>query len=108
MIRKVSEQGVPESEQEPTLVMREVTDPAELAKARAQNERANRNAAWWQAHTKEIYSHRGKCVCIAGEEMFVADTALEAKAMGKAAHPDDDGSFVLSVPQERTIRIYAS
>ena len=37
------------------LVMEEMTDPQELAKARAQRERFDRNAAWLQAHAVEVY-----------------------------------------------------
>ena len=92
----------------PPVVMEEVTDPVELAKARAQRERFDRNAAWLQAHAHEVYSqHRGKFICIAGEELFVADTATEAEALGAAAHPEDDGSFVHYIPKENIPRIYA-
>lgn len=91
------------------LVMEEVTDPEELAKARAQRERFDRNAAWLQAHATEVYScHRGKCICIAGEELFVADTPEEALALATAAHPEDDGRFVHYIPRERLARIYAN
>src|SRR5919201_4176759 len=55
------------------IVMEEVTDPEELAKARAQRERFDRNSAWLQAHITEIYAcYRGKCVVLAGEELFAA------------------------------------
>ena len=54
--------------------------------------RFDRNAAWLRAHAAEVYpKYRGKCICIAGEELFVADTPEEAFALAKAAHPDDDG-----------------
>jgi hypothetical protein len=90
-------------------VLEEVTDPAELAKARARWERFDRNAAWLQAHAHEAYSqNRGKYLCIAGEELFVADTAPEALALGRHAHPDDDGSFVHYVPREKMARISAN
>ena len=57
------------------MVIKEVTDPEELAKAREQRARFDRNSAWLQAHAKEVYTHyRGKCVVIAGEELFAADT----------------------------------
>ena len=96
-------------QQIPTVIMEEVTDPEELAKARAQRERFDRNSAWLQAHASEIYSrYRGKCICIAGEELFVADTPEETYALGTAAHPEDDGSFVLYIPREKLARIYAN
>src|SRR2546421_10625208 len=87
-------------------VMREVTDPEELARARAQRERFDRNAAWLQAHALEVYSHnRGKHICIAGEEVFAPDTPTEALARGAAAHPEDNGSFVQYIPRERVARL---
>ncbi len=86
---------------EPEFVMTEVTDPVELAKARAQRAKFNRNFAWFQQRSKEIYQgYRGKHICIAGEELFVADSAREADALAAAAHPDDDGRFVEYVPRE--------
>lgn len=91
------------------IVIEEVTDPDELAQARVQRERFDRNATWLQAHAQEIYArHRGKCVCVAGEELFVADTPEAAMALAKAAHPEDDGSFVQYIPRERFARIYAN
>ena len=96
-------------QQIPTVVMEEVTDPEELAKARAQDERFDRNFAWWQAHAAEVYTrYRGKCICIAGEELFVADTPAEALALAAAAHPEDDGRFVHYIPREKVARIYAN
>ena len=90
------------------LVMEEVTDAEELAKARVQDERFARNWAWFDAHAGEIYArHRGKCLCIAGQELFVADTPEEVLALATAAHPDDDGRFTRYIPKERTYRIYA-
>ena len=89
------------------IVMEEVTDPAELAKARAQDERFARNWTWFESHASEIYaSHRGKCICIAGEEIFVADTPEEALAAAVAAHPEDDGRFTRIIPREKVTRVY--
>jgi hypothetical protein len=85
-----------------------VTDAAELARSRAQWERFDRNAAWLQGRAAEVYPHcRGKCICIAGEELFFADTAKEAVALAKAAHPEDDGLFVRYIPLEKAARVYA-
>jgi len=90
-------------------VIEEVTDPVELSKATAQRKRFDRNAAWLQAHAAEVYDrHRGKCVCIASEELFVADTPEEALALANAAHPEDDGSFVQYIPRQRFARVYAN
>lgn len=90
-----------------SIVMEELTDVAELAKARVQDERFARNWAWFESHASEIYaSHRGKCVCIAGEEIFVADTAEEVLASAMAAHPEDDGRFTRIIPREKVTRVY--
>src|SRR2546425_8453388 len=93
--------------QQVMLVMAEVTDPEELAKARARRERFSRNSAWLQAHATEIYTrYRGKCICVAGEELFVADTPEEVIAQARAAHPEDDGSLIRYIPREKLARIY--
>lgn len=90
------------------VILEEVTDPDELAQAQRQHERFGRNFAWLQAHASDVYTnYRGKCICIAGEELFVADTPEQAFALGAAAHPDDDGSFVHYIPLEKLARIYA-
>lgn len=79
----------------PPLVMEEVNDPAELAKARAQNEQFQRNFAWFEAHAAELFAnYRGHCICIAGAELFAADTPEEALALSVAAHPEDAGRFL--------------
>src|SRR5215472_15324742 len=94
---------------EARVLMEEVTDPEENAAARARRERFDRNSAWLQAHAREVYSHyRGKCVVIAGEELFAADTPEDAWALADAAHPEDDGSFIRFIPREKMARIYAN
>lgn len=96
------------AEQRPTVVMEEVTDPEELAKARAQDERFERNSAWLQAHISEVYSqYRGKCICIAGEELFVAETPQEVIDLASAAHPEDNGKLLRYIPREKVARVYA-
>jgi hypothetical protein len=88
--------------------MEEVTDPEELQRARRQRERFDRNAQWLQQHASEVYpQHRGRFICIAGEELFVSDTVEEAIALATAAHPDDDGWFTHYIPKQKLPRIYA-
>ncbi len=100
--------GIQTPIQEAALVMEEVTDPAELARASARHERFQRNLAWFEAHALSIgEQYRGKCICIAGEELFVADTPEEVFALAKAAHPDDDGLFLHYIQKEKRCRIYA-
>lgn len=91
-----------------TIKMQELTDPDERARARRQREQFDRNSAWLQKHIAEVYAkHRGKCICVAGEEVFVADTAREAIARATAAHRDDEGWFTRYIPREKVARIYA-
>lgn len=86
----------------------EVCDPEEIARFRAQDERARQNSAWLQAHWAEILPRaRGKFLAVAGQEAFLANTLEEAWAMATAAHPDDDGAFVQYVRAERGPRLYA-
>ena len=87
--------------------MVEVTDPVENARARRQDEQFSRNSAWLQAHIKEAYAdeHRGKCICIAGEELFVADAVEEAVAQARAAHPEDEGWFTRYIPEVKAVRL---
>jgi hypothetical protein len=89
-------------------VIAEVTDPEELAQARAQRERFDRNAAWFRSHAQEIYArHRGKCVVIAAERVFVGDTPKAAWDRVAEAQIEDEGSFSLYIPKEKLARIYA-
>ena len=72
------------------LVMVEVTDPEEIAKIKAQRERGRKNSDWLQAHVPQVYGqHRGKCICVAGQELFVADTAPERPLSIAFFHPDE-------------------
>lgn len=96
-------------QQIPAVVMEEVTDPEELAKARVRRERFDRNSAWLQTHISEVYArYRGKCTCVAGEELFVADTSEEVLALATAAHTEDEGKFLRYIPQEKIARVYAN
>ena len=68
------------------ITMEIMTDPVELAKAKVRDELFQRNLSWFQVHAPEIYvAHRGKCICISGEELFVADSPNEVLALAKAA-----------------------
>lgn len=89
------------------VVMEEVTDPAELAKAQSQRAQYDCNWAWFKPQATEIYEQfRGQGVVIAGQETFAAKTPEEAWALAKATHPDDEGRFIIYVPRERMARIY--
>jgi hypothetical protein len=108
-LKRLRDEDIFMTEKPTQIVMEEITDPAELAKAWAQRACFDRNTAWLQAHAAEVYPrYRGKCICIAGEELFVADTPEEVLTLAKAAHPDDDGYFLHYIPREKLARIYAN
>ena len=88
--------------EQPAVVMEQLTDPHPIGRGAGTAERFDRNWAWFEAHAAEIYrSHRGKCFCISGEQLFVADTPAQALALAKTAHPEDDGRFTGIIPKER-------
>jgi hypothetical protein len=83
-------------------------DPAGAEQRRAQMERARRNSEWLGAHMVELLPEaRGKFVAVAGEEGFIADTAEEAWAWARRAHPEDDGATVQYFRTDKNPRIYA-
>jgi hypothetical protein len=85
-----------------------VTDPDELEKADRQREQFERNWRWFEANCLDIYErYRGRCLCIAGEEVFAGDSASDVLSQAAAAHPDDQGRFLYYVPLEKVPRIYA-
>ena len=90
-----------------SVTMTEVFDPEDLREAKARSERFDRNLAWLRAHASEIYAgNRGRHICIAGEELFVSDSAEQALRLARAAHPDDDGFYLRFIPRENAPRIY--
>jgi hypothetical protein len=97
------------AEQHHPIIMEEVTDPAELAAAHMRRERFQRNSDWLQRHATEIYrQHRGKCICVAGEELFIADTPEDVLAQARAVHPEEQGSILIRyIPRKKVARIYA-
>ena len=89
------------------IVMEVDDDPtlcADLARRKAHYEQ---NWDWLESHASEVYSHRGKYICIAGQELFVGDTVAQVRHASETAHPDDDGRFTRYIPLERMPRIYA-
>jgi hypothetical protein len=93
---------------EPMFIVDEVTDPLELARRHAQDERAQANSDWLQAHWRELLPRaRGKFLAVAGQEAFLGDTPEEAWMRARAAHPEDDGAISQYVPAGQGPRIYA-
>jgi hypothetical protein len=91
-----------------SMTVDEITDPAEASRTAARRARFERNLLWFERHALDIGARcRGKCICVAGEELFVADTPQEAVALARAAHPEDDGFFLHYIPKTATTRIYA-
>lgn len=89
------------------IVVEEEQDPAAVRAAQAQRERFERNWAWLEAHAAEVYRHRSKVICVAGQELFVGNTSEEVLAKARAVHPEDDGRVTRIIPRERGARIYA-
>src|SRR5438552_5320591 len=76
------------------------SDLPERSKARWRQ--FDQNWLWFKPRAPEVYRiHRGKHVCVAGQELFVADTAEEALRLARSSHPEDQGFFFLYIPQER-------
>jgi len=93
---------------EPAFIIEEVSEPDEIARALAQDERHRRNSEWLQAHWAEVLPQaRGKFLAVAGQEPFIADTPAEAWAWVEAAHPEDNGAIVRYIRTETGPRIYA-
>src|SRR5438094_7214214 len=93
---------------EPRIIIEEVDDPVEIARFKAQDERARRNSAWLQAHWADVLPQaRGRFLAVAGQEAFIADSPEEARTLAKAAHPEDDAVLVQHVFPAVGPRIYA-
>jgi hypothetical protein len=93
---------------EAQFVVEEVTDPVEIARFRAQDERFRRNSDWLAAHWDDVLPQaRGRFLAVAGQEPFIADSPEDAAAMAKAAYPDDTGLLVRYVRSVVGPRIYA-
>ena len=70
------------------IIEEEILDPEELAQVqgRTRHERFARNSTWLQAHATEIYTqYRGKCICVAGEELFIANTPERGTGTGQSS-----------------------
>jgi hypothetical protein len=78
----------------------------EVAESLRRAEAFARNRDWFQLHSAELFrTHRGKHLCIVGEELFVGDTIAEAYELGKRAHPEDQGLFMWYIPLQRRERV---
>ena len=92
----------------PIIEVTEITDPIELARSQKVMAQFKRNSDWLQAHISEVYSqHRGKSICVAAQELFVADSAKEAIAQARLVHPGEEGVLTRYIPKEKMPRVYA-
>jgi hypothetical protein len=83
------------------IVIGSIDDPAEAAAIRARIEQGERNLSWlgqdWAGFLPQA---RGKFIVVAAQEGHVAESAAEAWAWAKAAHPEDEGALVQYVRPE--------
>lgn len=95
----------------PSVVMLEQVEltPAEHAAAVARRVTYLANGEWAARHAADIgHTCAGRFVCIAGGELFVADTPAEAHALANTAHPDEVGAtYSMRVPDQQRPKIYA-
>ena len=93
---------------EPTFIIEEISDPLEIARARAQDERHRRNSDWLHRHWDDVLPQaRGKFLAIAGQEPYIAATPEAAWAWVATTHPEDDGAIVQYIRPEIGPRVYA-
>jgi hypothetical protein len=92
----------------PAIIMREMTDPVDIAESRERMAHFERNYEWLEANAAEVFSHRGQYICIAGQELFVGNDVKDLLRQAKAAHPEDHGPLFRYIPKERAARIYAN
>jgi hypothetical protein len=89
-------------------VIEDVADPAEVASFHAMLDAARANRDWLAGQWPRLLpGARGKYLAVAGREAFLAETADEARARARAAHPEDKGLFVQFVPAQRGPKVYA-
>jgi hypothetical protein len=68
-------------------------DPAERTAFAARHEKFLRNMTWFEQNLADIRTrYGGRFVCVAGGQVFVADSAREAVALAHTAHPDERGA----------------
>jgi hypothetical protein len=93
---------------EPRFIIEAINDAPLAGPAREQIERGRRNMDWLAAHWADLLPQaRGRFVAVAGQQAQIADSAEEAWAWTRAAHPEDDGALVQYVRLEVGPRIYA-
>jgi hypothetical protein len=111
MIRQIFDPADPTTWDNPGPPMTMIVDdlsPEESAAFHARGEWYERNLAWLLPRLPGIHAqHQGQWICVAGEELFVADTTQEVIALAEAAHPEDDGRLLRYLCSVKGSRIYA-
>jgi hypothetical protein len=93
---------------EPQFVVEVVTDPIVIAELREVSEQFQQNSDWLQRHWADLLPQAfGKHLVVAGQEAFLADSATEAIAKARTAHPEDKGLLARYVSPHRGPKIYA-
>lgn len=84
----------------------EVTDPDEIS--RCSKGWDQRNDEVFQSNMRRVYREcRGKVVVVAGQELHIAQTPVEAWDWARACHPDDSAPIVRYIQKEKSWRMYA-
>jgi hypothetical protein len=92
-----------------SFLIKEVDDSVEVARRRAQDERAKRNSDWLQSHWSDLLPRaRDNFLVVAGGQAFIADTPEAAWALACKTHPEDDGALGQYVFPREGPRIYAN
>ena len=89
------------------ITMEAENDPAIWAAAAARHAMFERNWAWLESNATDVYSHRGKFICVAGQELFVGDSVDDVLGAANAVHPEDQGRVTRYIPLQNVPRIYA-
>lgn len=92
-----------------SFLIEEVDDPVEVARRRAQDERAKRNSDWLQSHLSDLLPRaRDNFLVVAGEQAFIADTPEVAWSLAREAHTEDDGALGRYVFPREGPRMYST
>ncbi len=86
------------------------TTPEERAANLAELARYRLNVAWYNAHAGEIHrNHRGKYICVAGEELFVGDDPIVVYSEAVTKHPTHKGATLhFRISTHQGPKIYAN
>ena len=91
----------------PTVTIYKLPDPQEIAEMAELKRKGDINHAAFEKLIPEIDKNcRDKFDCVAGGQLFVADSSEEVLAMSTAAFPDDNAFVFHYIPKYKLPRIY--